>query len=174
MTTSCLARRAVALCGAALVLGLAACGPADRPSSVRAAQDADAAPTTVPAADPAMVAEVDAAMAATARACAQPEGATPEGATEARDVVPGKIAVVGSDGTTCLLGVADLIVVSDTEPIPDYVPVYDIEDQDRVIGYWSDGYGWVTPEQRNDPAFDLEAHRAAYAQIMATGPGPQN
>jgi hypothetical protein len=168
---------------AVLLLGAAACGDGDVPARIatdrtKAAQEdptTTAASSTTATADPAIVEEVTAALAATAHACSQPADKPPdENTREADEVVPGKIAVSGSDGQTCLVGVADEVIIDDSAALPDYVPITPTDGGTEVIGYWANGYGWVTPAQHDDPNFDLAAHRLAYAQIMSGGTQPGN
>lgn len=166
---------AAALLATALVLGGAACGRGDVPARIetdgsQAVQDATASTNAVPGADPEVVDEVTASLEASAHACSQPADQPPdENTREARDVVPGKIVVSGSDGESCLVGVADVVIVDDTASIPAFVPITPIDGSTEVIGYWADGYGWVTPEQRQDPDFDLAARQRAYSQIISGG-----
>ena len=168
---------------AVLLLGVAGCGDGDVPARIEskrpnAAQEettTTVASSTPAAADPEIVTEVEARLAATAHACSQPADKPPdENTREADEVVPGKIAVSGSDGENCLVGVADQVIIDDSAAIPDYVPITPSDGGTEVIGYWANGYGWVTPEQHDDPNFDLAAHQLAYAEIMSGGTQPGN
>jgi hypothetical protein len=67
--------------------------------------------------------------------------------------------------------VSSVITSMNASEIPQYVPIYDLK-TNAVIGYWAQIVGWVTPQERADPSFNLADEQAAVLELSSgTGQG---